>query len=79
MITSHQLKDLGFEQSYGNTIDNGDYYIVYTAAKGAFTLDCTNTHDLKSRQVKHQYFELNGETLTGKVTCARLKNLIDLI
>jgi len=79
MITLVELQNLGFNQSYGNSLDNGDYYIVYIFKKGSFTLDCTNTHAQHTREVKHQYFELNGETLTRKVTCARLKNLIDLL
>ncbi|MDT8347994.1 MAG: hypothetical protein RQ756_09345 [Flavobacteriaceae bacterium] len=76
MIPIQTLKDLGFTKSYGETLDNGDYYIVYSLSEGDFKLDCTNTHLKTTRNLYHQFFEINGTTLNGTITEKRLKTLI---
>jgi hypothetical protein len=80
MISEQKLKELGFQKTFGNTLEDGDYYQCYELVKGEFTICCTNTHNGQTRVVFHQYFELNGETLSGDfMTAARLRSLIKLL
>ena len=79
ILTISELKELGFQEIQGDTLDDGAFYRWWVFYKNDCQLHITYEYD-ENGEFKTGYVELNGESLKGKEqTVNDLKFLIELM
>ena len=78
-LTIYELKEFGFQEKQGDTLEDGGFYRWWVLYKNDCELHITHQYH-KNKKFETGYVEFNGETLKGReLTANDVKFLIELM